>query len=68
MYRIPVASRMIKAIYYSQEDGGLRLCFANGEERRFTDVSYQEVSDMVLAPSPGQHYLKHGRRTFRRAA
>lgn len=68
MVRIPVSSRIIKAVYFDPDDGRLRLCFANGEERAFADVPLQAVEDMVEADSPGQHYIERIRHRFRRVA
>jgi hypothetical protein len=59
---------MIKSIYFSPEDGRLRLCLSSGEERVFTDVSVEAVTDLVEAPSPGHHYVQNFRHQQRRAA
>ncbi|KAB0680964.1 KTSC domain-containing protein [Aureimonas leprariae] len=68
MVRIPVSSRIIKAVYFDNEDGSLRLCFANGEERLFADVPVDAVQEMVEAESPGHHYIDRFRHRFRRVA
>ena len=39
MHEVPVKSRIIQNVYFSQEDGRLRICFRNGEERLFEDMS-----------------------------
>ncbi len=68
MEELPVTSRIIKSVYYSQEDGQLRICFKNGEERLFTGVPKDEAEAMVSATSPGQHYIEHIRKRFTRVA
>jgi len=68
MKSIPVTSRIIESVYFSQDDGQLRICFKNGEERRFSDVPLDEVVAMCKAPSPGQHYIDHIRKNFSRIA
>lgn len=68
MKELPVTSRIIKSVYYSQEDGRLRICFRNGQERLFTGVPEQDAEAMVSAPSPGQHYIEHIRERFTRVA
>lgn len=68
MKQIAVNSRIISALYFSPKDGQLRICFKNGEERRFADVTEGAVEAMVEAPSPGQHYIDHIRRQYRRLA
>ncbi|MGO6905518.1 KTSC domain-containing protein, partial [Rhizobium ruizarguesonis] len=32
MEELSVTSKIIKSVYFSQEDGRLRICFKNGEE------------------------------------
>lgn len=68
MRNFPVISRMIKNVYFSPEDGQLRICFKNGEERRFAGVPEAEVLSMCQAPSPGHHYIAHVRTRFKRLA
>lgn len=68
MIEVPVTSRIIKSVYFSQEDGQLRICFKNGEERRFEGVAETKVAEMCTAESPGQYYIEHIRRQFRRIA
>lgn len=66
MKELAVSSRIIKSVYFSQEDGQLRIRFKSGEERLFRDVPEQAVTAMVNAPSPGQHYLDKIRPQFQR--
>ena len=57
MEQIPVKSKIIESVYFSQDDGQLRICFRNGEERRFIGVAEREAIQMCRASSPGQHYI-----------
>lgn len=66
MKEFPVASRIIKSIFFSQEDGQLRIRFKNGEERLFKGVPEQAVTAMINAPSPGHHYLDEVRSRYQR--
>ena len=68
MHEVPVKSRIIQNVYFSQEDGRLRICFRNGEERLFEGVPADDVRTMVMAPSPGQYYIDRIRKRYRRIA
>jgi VanZ family protein len=68
MTPLAVNSRMIDAIYFSQDDGCLRIRMKNGEERLFEGVSTDIALDMAAAPSPGQYYLEKIRPNYRRLA
>ncbi|MBB3309508.1 hypothetical protein FHT78_001237 [Rhizobium sp. BK196] len=68
MHEVPVKSRIIQNVYFSQEDGRLRIRFRNGEERLFDGVPASDVSTMVAAPSPGQYYIDRIRTRYRRIA
>ncbi|KQS80553.1 hypothetical protein ASG25_02930 [Rhizobium sp. Leaf384] len=68
MLRLHVESRIIHSVYFSQEDGQLRICFKNGEERRFIGVPEAEAAAMCEAPSPGQHYIAKIRNEYDRLA
>lgn len=68
MKELPVQSRIINSVYFSQEDGRLRIVMKNGEERLFDGVPAQEAFRMVDAPSPGQYYIDNIRTQFRRIA
>jgi hypothetical protein len=68
MHEVPVKSRIIQNVYFSQEDGRLRICFRNGEERLFEGVPVDDVNTMVAAPSPGQYYIDQIRKRYRRIA
>ncbi|MBW9056298.1 KTSC domain-containing protein [Rhizobium mesosinicum] len=68
MHEVPVKSRIIQNVYFSQEDGRLRIRFRNGEERLFDGVPADDVSTMVAAPSPGQYYIDRIRTRYRRIA
>nr|WP_246647996.1 KTSC domain-containing protein [Rhizobium laguerreae] len=65
---LSVKSKIIKTVYFSQEDGRLRICFKNGEERLFEGVPSSEAHAMTVAPSPGHYYLDRIRTRFRRLA
>ena len=65
---LSVTSKIIKSVYFSQEDGRLRICFKNGEERLFEGVPSSEAHAMTVAPSPGHYYLDRIRTRFRRLA
>jgi hypothetical protein len=68
MTQMPVTSRLIEQVYFSQEDGQLRILFHNGEERAFTGVTEGDVTSLVSAPSPGKYYVEEIREKFTRAA
>ena len=68
MRELPVQSRIISSVYFSQEDGRLRIVMKNGQERLFDGVPAQEALSMVSAPSPGQYYIDNIRTQFRRVA
>jgi hypothetical protein len=68
MRQMSVKSRIIQSVYFSQDDGQLRICFKNGEQRRFTGVSEQAVVAMCASPSPGQFYIDHIRTAYKRLA
>ena len=67
MQQIPLASRMIEAIHFTQEDGRLRVCFINGAERIFTGVPSEIVRELASSRSPGDYYLQKVRNCFRSA-
>lgn len=68
MQQYPVRSRIIKGVFFSQDDGKLRIWFKNGEIRDFTGVPKSEVVAMCEAESPGQHYIDRIRKQFPRLA
>ena len=68
MQQFPVQSRIIKGVFFGQEDGQLRIWFKNGEIRNFTGVPESEVVAMCEAKSPGQHYIDRIRKQFQRLA
>lgn len=68
MKQIPVTSRIIQSIYFSPDDGQLRIRFHNGEERLFAGVPESEAQALCEAPSPGMHYIDHIRTQFQRLA
>lgn len=68
MEKLSVKSKIIKSVYFSQEDGLLRICFKNGQERLFEGVPSSEARAMTAAPSPGNYYLDRIRPRFRRLA
>lgn len=68
MKQLAVTSKIIKSVYFSPEDGQLRICFKNGEERNFRDVPEAEATAMCAAQSPGQHYISKIRTHYPRIA
>ena len=58
MMAFPVISTMIEAVYFSAEDGRLRVRMHDGEERLFLGVSRDDAEALVNAPSPGRHYVE----------
>lgn len=68
MQELAVNSRIIEAVFFSQDDGQLYIRFQNGEERRFMGVSQREATALVKSSSPGTHYIKHIRDNFPRVA
>lgn len=68
MTALPVQSRMIEAVYFSPEDGQLRIRMHNGEERLFAGVSPDDAEALVSSPSPGRHYAEEFRTKFQRLA
>jgi hypothetical protein len=68
MKNLPVQSRIIKSVHFSQEDGRLLICFKSGEQRLFEGVLEKQALSMVRAPSPGQYYLDHIRTKYKRLA
>lgn len=66
--RLPVTSALIEAVYFSREDGKLRIRMRNGEEQIFGDVDESAVNSLVTAPSPGTYYLEHIRDKFPKRA
>ena len=68
MTSLPVTSNMIQAVYFSQEDGKLRIRMHNGQERLFQGVSQDDAEALVKAPSPGRHYVEQIRTRFPRLA
>jgi hypothetical protein len=68
MRELPVQSKIIQAIYFSPEDGKLRIRFRSGEERFFENVPEQEAENLAAAPSPGEYYIDNIRTKFPRSA
>lgn len=68
MKPVVVRSTLIDAVYFSQEDGRLRVCLNNGEERMFEGVAEAHVIAMVTAKSPGKYYMQNVRTRFKRIA
>jgi len=66
--RIPVQSRMIETVYFSQEHGRLMIRFTTGEERVFEGVGQEAANALISAPSPGQHYIDNIRHNYKRMA
>lgn len=68
MRELPVQSKIIQAVYFSPEDGKLRISFKSGEERFFENVPEEEAENLAAAPSPGEYYIDNIRTKFRRSA
>ncbi|KRB50414.1 hypothetical protein ASE04_15245 [Rhizobium sp. Root708] len=68
MQPLTVKSTLIDAVYFSQEDGRLRVCLSNGEERQFEGVAEAQVVAMVTSHSPGRYYIENVRDRFKRIA
>lgn len=68
MTSLPVKSKLIDSIYFSPEDGKLRIRMHNGEERLFEGVSQGEAEALATAQSPGRHYVNEIKPKFRRVA
>lgn len=68
MKPVTVKSALIDAVYFSQEDGRLRVCLNNGEERMFEGVAEAHVIAMVTSESPGKYYMQNVRTRFKRIA
>jgi hypothetical protein len=68
MKPVEVRSALIDAVYFSQEDGKLRVCLNNGEERMFEGVNEAHVIAMVTSESPGKYYMQNVRTRFKRIA
>ncbi|MBO9168415.1 KTSC domain-containing protein [Rhizobium sp. L245/93] len=66
--QVPVKSRMIESIYFSQEDGQLRICLTNGHQRLFKGVTETEAMAIAAAPSPGNYYVTEFKARHKRAA
>lgn len=66
--RLPVTSALIEAVYFSPEDGRLRVRLRNGEEQVFGDVDESAVNALVTAPSPATYYLEHIKDRFPKRA
>ena len=68
MQLMPVTSALIEAVYFSPEDGKLRIRMRNGEEQIFGDVDARAVNSLVTAPSPGVYYLENIKDKFPKRA
>ena len=64
MQNIEVSSRIVKEVYFSQNDGQLRIRFHSGDERLFSGVPESIAVAMCEAESPGSYYITHIRRRF----
>jgi VanZ family protein len=65
---LPLASKIIKEIYFSPSDGRLRIRMRNGEERLFVGIPNDTVQALISAPSPGRYYVEEIRERFQRLA
>lgn len=68
MQQVPVTSRLIEAVYFSPEDGKLRIRMRDGDDRLFSGVAEGDVASLVTAPSPDTYYLEKIRDKFPRMA
>ncbi|MGV3552847.1 KTSC domain-containing protein [Rhizobium sp.] len=68
MIELPVTATMIQSVYFSPQDGRLRIRMHDGEERLFQGVRQEDAEALVAAPSPDQHYIEEITARFSRAA
>lgn len=68
MKALPVTSRIIQSVHFSQEDGRLRISMNDGRERLFEGVSESDALAFAASPSPGAHYVNDFKKRFKRAA
>lgn len=68
MQLMPVTSALIESVYFSPEDGKLRIRMRNGEEQIFGDVDAGAVNSLVTAASPGVYYLENIKDKFPKRA
>ncbi len=61
-----VMSRMIDSVYFSPEDGQLRIRMHDGGERLFKGVDEAEAIAFVSADSPGRYYAENIRSKYER--
>ncbi len=64
MKQIPVSSRIIQALYFSEQRRLLGIRFKSGDERIYKDVPEKIVNEMASSQSPGEYYLKYIRDNF----
>lgn len=68
MQQVPVTSNLMEAVYFSPEDGRLRIRMRDGQDRLFSGVAEGDVASLVTAPSPDAYYLEKIRDKFPRMA
>lgn len=68
MRALPVKSRLIQFVHFSQADGRLRISMSDGRERLFEGVTESDALAFVASPSPGVYYVKDFKTRFKRAA
>ena len=68
MMALPVKSRLIQSMHFSQTDGRLRIRLSDGRERLFEGVTAGEALAFVASPSPGTYYMNDFKKRFKRAA
>jgi KTSC domain len=66
MEKLRFYSRLINEAYFSRSENTLKLFLVGGRERTFKDVPEAIVNEMIGASSPGQYYLDHIRKKFKR--
>lgn len=68
MRRLPVTSALVEAVYFSPEDGKLRIRLRSGEEQVFGDVDEGSVDALLASPSPAIYYREHIKDKFPKRA
>jgi hypothetical protein len=66
MQEIAIKSKIITALAYDDSCGKLQIIFKNCEMRLFKAVPPHVVAELISAPSPGQYYIDHIRKSFAR--
>lgn len=68
MKAVPVTSDLIESVYFSAEDGRLRIRMRDGEERLFSGVGEGAVTALASAASADTYYMENIRKRYPRIA